>query len=74
MPEYEVITYSQHATQRMRQRRISRPEVALVLRIGEGYPEDDGTWIYELGHIRVVIIERDNAAHVVTVIRLRKTA
>ena len=56
----------------MRKRSISRQDVELVLRIGEGHVEDDGKWLYELGHIQVVIVERGAAAHVVTVIRLRK--
>ena len=34
--------------------------------------QEDGTWVYELGRVRVVIVDRDDAAHVVTVIRLRK--
>jgi hypothetical protein len=40
--------------------------------LGEGYEDDDGTWVYELEHIRVVIEERGAAAHVVTVVRLRR--
>jgi len=39
--------------------------------IVEGYPEDDGTIVYELDHIRVAIVEQVDAAHVVTVMRLR---
>ncbi len=39
--------------------------------IVEGYPEDDGTIVYELDHIRVAIVERGAAAHVVTVMRMR---
>jgi hypothetical protein len=74
MPVYSEITYSAHAERRMRKRRVSRADVTLVLRIGDGFPEEDGTWTYELGHIRVVIVERDTIAHVVTVIRLRKQA
>lgn len=72
MPEFRDITYSRHALRRMQQRRISRGEVALVLRIGEGYADEDDSWIYELGKIRVVITERNDVAHVITVIRLRK--
>lgn len=71
MPEYSEITYSRHARTRIAKRHIPESDVSLVLRIGDGYPEDDGTWIYSLGHIRVVIVERDDTAHVVTVIRQR---
>jgi hypothetical protein len=72
MPVSDAITYSRHALQRMRQRRISRDDVELVLRIGEGVPEDDGTWTYQLDRLAVVIVEREGAAHVVTVMRMRK--
>ncbi len=71
MPVYEAITYSAHAVQRLRKRRIPREDVELVLRISEGTPEDDGTIDYELDHIRVVIVERGAAGHVVTVMRMR---
>ena len=72
MPVFDVITFSKHAERRMMKRRISRHEAELTLRIGTGFPEDDGTWIYELGQVRVVIVERGPAAHVVTVIQLRR--
>lgn len=72
MPAYETITYSRHAERRMRTRGLSRWDVELALRIGDGQLEDDGTWTYDLDRIRVVIVERGNTAHVVTVIRLRK--
>ena len=55
----------------MRRRRFPRQDVELVLRVGEGVEEDDGTWVYELGNIRVVIVERGTTAHVVTIVRLR---
>ncbi|HWV35199.1 MAG TPA: DUF4258 domain-containing protein [Thermomicrobiales bacterium] len=72
MPIFDAIIYSWHARQRMKQRRIAAKDVELALRIGEGHPGDDGTWIYELGDIRVVIVDADDAtAHIVTVIRLR---
>lgn len=73
MPAFETITYSTHAEWRMRKRGFSRQDVELVLRIGDGYMQDDGTWAYELGRVRVVIVDRDDAAHVITVIRLRKS-
>jgi len=47
MPVYSAITCSSHAERRMHKRRLSRHDVELVLRIGEGYEEDDGTWVYE---------------------------
>ncbi|MGI8483342.1 MAG: DUF4258 domain-containing protein [Thermomicrobiales bacterium] len=72
MPVFDAITYSTHAERRMRKRGLSRQDVELVLRIGEGFHDDDGTWVYELGSIRVVIDDRDATAHVVTVIRMRK--
>jgi hypothetical protein len=56
MPQYSAITYSGHAEQRMRRRRLSRQDVELVLRIGEWVEEDDGSWLYDLGNIRVVIV------------------
>ncbi len=72
MPVYDAITYSDHATRRMRQRRISPEDVELVLRVGDGSLEDDGTWRVELDRLAVVIVEREAVAHVVTVMRLRK--
>jgi urease accessory protein UreE len=74
MPVYDEITYSDHARQRMRKRRIGRDDVELVLRIGDGRAEEDGTWIYELDTLRVIVVERGTAAHVVTVIHLRSHA
>lgn len=72
MPVYDGITYSFHARRRMQKRGISPQDVELVLRFGDGQQEEDGTWIYELERIQVVIAERETTAHVVTVIRLRK--
>lgn len=71
MPQFERISYSAHASLRMRQRRISREDVALVLRIGQGYEDENGSWVYELGRFRVVIQDREEEAHVITAIRLR---
>jgi hypothetical protein len=71
MPLFERITYSAHAFTRMRQRRIAPQDVALALRIGEGYEEEDGTWMYELGRVRVVILDRGDEAHVINVIKLK---
>lgn len=71
-PVYDEITYSEHAVRRMRKRRITRVDVELVLRLGEGFQEDDGTWLYELDQLIVVIVDRDVAAHVVTVMRKRR--
>jgi len=73
MPVFETITCSAHAEWRMRKRGFSRHDVELVLRIEDGYMQDNGTWAYELGRVRVVIVDNDDAAHVVTVIRLRKS-
>jgi hypothetical protein len=71
MPLFERITYSAHATLRMRQRRISNEDVALVLRIGQGFEDENGNWVYELGRLRVIIDDRAEEAHVVTAIKLR---
>lgn len=53
------------------QRRIAAKDMELTLRIGEGRPGDDETWIYELDDIRVIVVEDGLIAHIVTVIRLR---
>lgn len=71
MPLFERITYSAHALIRMQQRRISPEDVALALRVGEGYEDDDGNWIYELGRLRAIIQDRDSDAHVITAIKLK---
>jgi hypothetical protein len=75
VPIFERITYSRHAEQRMHRRHIRRDLVELVLRIGEGmFDDEEQTWTYTLDPVSVVIVERDDAAHVVTVIRLRREA
>ncbi len=56
----------------MRKRRISPEDVELVLRAGDGFLEDDGTWRYELDRLAVVIVEREDDARIVTVMRMRK--
>lgn len=71
MPVYTGITFSWHAVQRMRKRRITARDVELALRIGEGHPAHDQTWSYELGSLRVIVAELGTHAHIVTVIRLR---
>ena len=73
MPTFDRITYSGHAFARMRRRRISTDDVRLTPRVGEGYyDEEDDTWTYVLGHVAVVISERDDSAHVITVMRVRE--
>lgn len=79
MPELESVEYTKHATERMEERRISRDSVETTLRYGEGQPGRAGKWTYErvvLGGpgIRVVIVENDGVARVITVVRLRKRA
>ena len=55
----------------MLQRRVSQPMVEFVLRVGEGeYDEDDATWTYVLDRVAVVVAERGDTAHVVTVYRV----
>lgn len=71
MPLFEHITYSAHASLRMRQRRISSEDVALVLRIGHGHEDENGNWVYELGRLRVVIQDREEEADVITAIKLK---
>lgn len=71
MPIFEQIRYTRHALERMDERRVSRADVELALRIGEGRPGKRGTWIYELGSWRVVAAEEDGSARIITVVRLR---
>ncbi len=71
MPIFERIDYSSHATKRMRRRHITEEDVEIVLRFGAGRPGEEETWIYELGHIRVVVVEYESSARVVTVVRLK---
>ena len=45
--------------------------VEFVLRVGEGeYDEMDATWTYVLDRVAIVVAERGDAAHVVTVYRV----
>jgi hypothetical protein len=71
VPIFDRITYSSHASLRMRQRRVSADDVALVLRIGEGYEDEYGSWVYQLGRFRVVVLDQGSEAHVITVIKLK---
>lgn len=62
MPEYDSIEFTHHALERMQERRISREDVQLVLRLGEGRPGKRGTWLYEMRSgsgpgIRIVVKE-----------------
>ena len=74
MPIFEPIDYTRHALQRMQERGIGRDDVELTLRIGEGRPGKQGTWIYELGKWRVITVELGETARVITVVRLRGNA
>lgn len=71
MPIYESIEYTPHAVDQMRSRRFTEADVDLVLRRGEGRPGRRGKWIFELGNIRVVVVEYKSSARIITVIRLR---
>jgi hypothetical protein len=71
MPVYDKITYTQHARERVDERRIHREDVEYTLRTGEGRPGKHDSWIYESGRYRVVVTEDDGTALVLTVVRLR---
>ncbi len=72
MPEFERISYTLHALEQMQGRRISEDDVLLALRHGDAsFDFVDQQWLIELGHIRVVVVEYDDEARIVTVIRLR---
>ena len=71
MPEFESVHYTEHARRRMRQRRIPEAEVERVLRFGEGHPDQKDKWVYELDDTRVIIVESQSIARVITVVRLR---
>jgi len=78
MRRFIAITFTQHATTRMQQRRVLRTDVEAVLEDGEcAYDEENGTWNFEgpseFGRaIRVIVIDLDGEARVITVMRLRK--
>lgn len=71
MPIYDHIDYTLHAVDQMKSRRFTEADVELVLRLGEGRPGRRGKWIFELGNIRVVVVEYESSARIITVIRLR---
>ena len=56
----------------MKSRRFTEVDVDLVLRLGEGRPGNRGKWVFELGHIRVVVVEYESSARIITVIRLKE--
>jgi hypothetical protein len=55
----------------MDERGIRRDDVELTLRIGEGRPGKRGTWVDELGALRIITVESNDSARVITVLRLR---
>lgn len=69
MPIFDKITYTKHAERRMRERRITREDVEFALRNGEGRPGEQDDWVFEVGRHRIVIVESENTARVLTVIR-----
>lgn len=71
MPEFDSIRYTNHAIMRMNQRKIARTDVELVLRMGENWADEDGIWICEMGHVRVVVREDDGTGREITAIRLK---
>lgn len=71
MPRFTRIVYTQHARQRMEERRITHEDVDLTPHTGEGRPGRQDTWLYERGRYRVAVRDVDGAALVLTVIRLR---
>ncbi|MGC4192113.1 MAG: DUF4258 domain-containing protein [Thermomicrobiales bacterium] len=71
MPVFDTIISTEHARERMADRRIRREDVEFTLRNGEGRPGKLGSWIYEAGRYRVVVIDDGGTARVLTVIRLR---
>jgi len=71
MPVYDKIAYTDHARDRMDERRIRPEDVEFTLRNGEGRPGRHGSWIYESGRYRIVIAEEGDTAKVLTVVRLR---
>lgn len=72
VPEFERISFTRHALAQMRGRRISESDVLLALRHGEAvFDIIDQQWLVELGYIRVVVVEYDDDARIVTVVRLR---
>ena len=77
MPELESVEYTRHATERMAERHISREAVEMTLRFGAGRPGRAGKWIYGRAGIggpglRVVIVEKDGVARVITVVRFEE--
>lgn len=71
MPVFDKIVYTEHARERMAERRIRLEDVEFTLRNGEGRPGKAGSWIYESGRYRVAIAEEAGIARVLTVVRLR---
>lgn len=71
MPEFDSIRYTKHAVSRMNQRRILRTDVELVIRIGDSRIDEDGLWICDKGHIRVVVRDDDGIGIVITAVRLK---
>lgn len=71
MPVFDRIDYTQHAQERMQERRIQTADVEFTLRTGEGRPGKLDSWIYESGRYRVIVKETGSTALVLTVVRLK---
>ncbi len=71
MPIFDSITYTMHVLERMRERSTSRIDAETDLQLGEGMPGEPETWMYEYGPIRVVVVEKDPSARIITVMRLQ---
>lgn len=71
MPEFESLRYTSHAISRMNERKLSQFDVELAIRSGDSWIDDDGLWICELHHIRVVVREERDVGIVITAMRLR---
>jgi hypothetical protein len=77
MPRLAWVTYSDHALERMAQRRISRADVEAALEFGEGFVDEDDNLAFELRTvygwaIRVIVVDEGDTARVITAMRLRK--
>jgi hypothetical protein len=71
MPTLAKITYTEHAQERMDERRICPEDVEFTLRNGVGSPGRNGSWIYASGRYRIVVADVGATARVLTVVRLR---
>lgn len=71
MPQFESLRYTRHAEIRMKERKLSRLDVEMALQSGECWIDEDGLWVCELGHVRIIVRDEQEFGVIITAMKLR---